>query len=126
MSRWLVAAGVSGALAVAAGAFGAHALRDALSAAQRETFETAARYHLVHSLALAVVALAAHRTPGARAVDAAGWLFALGIVAFSGSLYALVLTGARWLGPVTPIGGVLLIAGWLCLAWLGWRGMPIG
>lgn len=126
MSRWLVVAGLSGAAAVAAGAFGAHALRDALEAAQRETFETAARYHLVHSLALAAVAVLAARAPGDRAVDAAGWLFALGIVVFSGSLYALVLSGVRWLGAVTPIGGVLLIGGWLALAWIGWRGLPGG
>lgn len=124
MNRWLVVAGLSGATAVAAGAFGAHVLRDVLGAAQRETFETAARYHLVHALALAAVALLAARAPGARAVDAAGWLFALGTVVFSGSLYALVLSGQRWLGAVTPIGGVLLIGGWLTLAWIGWRGLP--
>lgn len=102
-----------GALAVAAGAFGAHALRARLEPRDLEVFETAARYQVYHALALLAVAWAmgGNRQWGL----AAGWLFVAGIVVFSGSLYALVLTGQRWLGAVTPLGGVALILGWVCL-----------
>jgi uncharacterized membrane protein YgdD (TMEM256/DUF423 family) len=78
-------------------------------------FDTAVRYHLTHALALLAVAWASERWPGASST-AAGWLFTAGIVIFSGSLYVMVLTGARWLGAVTPIGGLALIAGWCVLA----------
>ncbi len=108
-------------LAVAAGAFGAHALRGRLSPADLAIFETAARYQMYHALALLAVAWAAGRWPGGLAA-AAGWLFALGTLVFSGSLYLLVLTGARWLGAVTPLGGLALLAGWLALAWTVARG----
>jgi uncharacterized membrane protein YgdD (TMEM256/DUF423 family) len=102
-----------GALAVAAGAFGAHALRARLEPRDLEIFETAARYQLYHALALFAVAWAmeCNRQWGL----AAGWLFVAGVVVFSGSLYALVLTGQRWLGAVTPLGGVAFILGWVCL-----------
>ena len=105
--------GLAGALAVAAGAFGAHALRGRLAPRDLEIFETAARYQLYHALALLAVAWAmgCNRQWGV----AAGWLLAGGVVVFSGSLYALVLTGQRWLGAVTPLGGVALILGWVCL-----------
>ncbi|HEX5724264.1 MAG TPA: DUF423 domain-containing protein [Longimicrobiaceae bacterium] len=106
---------VFGFLGVAAGAFGAHALRARLAPELLAAFETGARYQLVHALALLAVALAAERLPG-RGWRAAGWLFTLGIVAFSGSLYLLALTGARWLGAVTPLGGAALLAGWVALA----------
>lgn len=102
-----------GALAVAAGAFGAHALRARLEPQDLQTFETAARYQMYHALALFAVAWAIGCN--ARWATAAGWLFLAGTVVFSGSLYALVLTGHRWLGAVTPLGGVALILGWLCL-----------
>ena len=88
-------------LAVAAGAFGTHALRDTLSQESLTIFEPAARYPMYHALALLAVACMASRWPGS-AVQTAGWLFATGIVVFSGSLYLLALTGARWLGTVTP------------------------
>lgn len=102
-----------GALAVAAGAFGAHALRARLEPRDLEVFETAARYQMYHALALFAVAWAmgGNRQWGL----AAGWLFVAGVVVFSGSLYALVLTGQRWLGAVTPLGGVAFILGWVCL-----------
>ncbi len=105
-----------GALGVALGAFGAHALRDRLPADLLATFEIGVRYHMYHALALIAAAWAVSRWPGSGAATWAGWLFAAGIAVFSGSLYVLVLSGARWLGAVTPIGGVMLIAGWICLA----------
>ena len=91
-------------LAVAAGAFGAHALRDTLSQESLAIFETAARYQMYHALALLAAAWVASRWPGSAA-QAAGWLFAAGILIFSGSLYVLALTSAQWLGAVTPLGG---------------------
>ena len=107
-------------LAVAAGAFGAHAIRSRLSPDLLEVFETAARYHFFHALGLMVTAFAADRWPG-PAIQLAGWLFLAGIVLFSGSLYLLSLTGLRWLGAITPFGGLAFSAGWLCLVWAGWR-----
>ena len=101
-------------IAVAAGAFGAHALRARLSVADLATFETGARYQMYHALALLAVAWAVQQWPGPLP-RAAGWLFVAGIVVFSGSLYTLVLTGQRWLGAVTPLGGVAFIVGWGCL-----------
>jgi uncharacterized membrane protein YgdD (TMEM256/DUF423 family) len=110
-----------GAIGVAAGAFGAHALRGRVAPEMLVVFDTGVRYHLVHALALLGTAWVAARWPGA-AVSAAGWLFLAGILGFSGSLYLLVLTGIRGLGVVTPFGGVALIAGWMMLAWAAWRG----
>jgi len=104
-----------GFLAVAAGAFGAHALRGRLSPEYLLVFETAVRYQMYHALALLGVAWAGTQWPGS-ATTVAGWLFSAGIVIFSGSLYILTLTGARWLGAITPIGGVALLAGWIVLA----------
>ena len=101
--------------AVAAGAFGAHALRDRLTPERLAVFETAARYEMYHALALVAVAWAVTRWPGPLPVWA-GWLFVAGTVLFSGSLYLLALTGTRWWGAVTPLGGVALLSGWLCLA----------
>ena len=112
---------VSAFLAVAAGAFGAHALRTRLPSDLLAAFETGARYQMYHALALLFVAWAATRWP-APPVRVAGWLFAGGTVCFSGSLYLLSLTGARWLGAVTPLGGVLFLGGWLALAVGIWRG----
>lgn len=101
-------------LAVAAGAFGAHALRARLAPDLLAVFETAARYQMYHALGLLAVAWAATRWPGGL-VQWAGWLFVAGTVLFSGSLYALALSGVRWLGAVTPLGGVAFLAGWACL-----------
>jgi uncharacterized membrane protein YgdD (TMEM256/DUF423 family) len=105
---------VSAAVAVAAGAFGAHALRDRLSPHYLSIFDTATRYQMYHALGLLAVAWAATRWPG-RLPRTAGWLFAIGTLLFSGSLYLLALTGATWLGAITPLGGVAFIAGWICL-----------
>ena len=110
-----------GSLAVGAGAFGAHALRSRLSVEALAIFETAARYQMYHALALLAAAWVASRWPGGAA-HAAGWLFVGGTVVFSGSLYLLALTGARWLGAVTPVGGLALLVGWVALAWAVARG----
>ena len=111
---------LSAFLAVALGAFGAHALKARLDADLLAVFEIGVRYQMAHALALLAVAWACTRWPG-RAVTTSGWLFVAGTVIFSGSLYALALTGARWLGVVTPIGGVAWLAAWLCLAWAAWK-----
>lgn len=112
----LVACGsASAALAVAAGAFGAHALRTRLDPADLSIFETAARYHMYHALALLAVAWAATRW-NSSLVRLSGGLFLVGTVLFSGSLYALALSGVRWLGAITPLGGAAFLGGWVCLA----------
>ena len=110
-----------GCLAVAAGAFGAHALRASLPAERLDIFETAARYQMYHALALLAVAWAAERWPKAP-TGLAGWLFVAGIVVFCGSLYLLSLGAPRWLGAVTPLGGLAFLGGWLVLAWAAWQG----
>ena len=111
-------------LAVGAGAFGAHALRGRLTPDLLDVFETAARYQMYHALALLAVAWVGDRWPGA-ASQAAGWLFVAGIVLFCGSLYLLSLTGVRWLGAVTPLGGLAFLADWLALAWAIWQGKGV-
>lgn len=112
---------VLGFLGVAAGAFGAHALRARLSVDLLEVFETAARYQMYHALALIAAGWVAGRWPGGAAT-ASGWLFVAGTVLFSGSLYLLALTGTRWLGAVTPLGGLAFLGGWAALAWAAARG----
>ena len=118
---FMVIAALSGALSVALGAFGAHALEARLSADLLGTFETGVRYQFYHTLALLAVVVAIVRWPASNLPVIAGWLFIAGIVVFSGSLYLLVMTGTRWLGAITPIGGVAFIAGWLLLALAAWR-----
>ncbi len=111
---------ISACISVAAGAFGAHGLRGRLEPPALAIFETAARYQMYHALALFAVAWAVTRWPGPWAVRA-GWLFVIGTVIFSGSLYALSLTGVRWLGAITPLGGLAFLTGWICLAIAGSR-----
>ncbi len=113
MRLWLGIAAVNGALAVAAGAFGAHALEARLSPRMLEVFETGARYHMYHALAMGIAALAGIRWAPA--------LFLAGIVLFCGSLYVLALSGIGVLGAITPIGGVLFLAGWMVLAFSALR-----
>lgn len=116
MERLFVIIGaLSGAIGVGAGAFGAHALRARLEPRMLEVFETGARYQMYHAIALLGVAWVASRWPGSLST-ASGWLFLAGTLLFSGSLYAMALTGVRALGAITPIGGVCFIAGWVCLA----------
>lgn len=113
---------VFGFVAVGAGAFGAHALRARLTPDLLAVWETAARYQMYHALALLGVALAASRWPQGG-WGAPGWLFTAGIVIFSGSLYVLALSGVRWLGAVTPLGGLAFLAGWALLALAGARAL---
>jgi uncharacterized membrane protein YgdD (TMEM256/DUF423 family) len=114
----LVALGaLNAALAVAAGAFAAHGLRERLEPRALEIFETGARYHFYHALAMILAGVVA-----VRGASTAGWMFQAGIVVFSGSRYALAVTDVKILGAITPIGGVAFLAGWLWLAYGAWRG----
>jgi uncharacterized membrane protein YgdD (TMEM256/DUF423 family) len=110
---WLTISAAAGASGVALGAFGAHALRSRLEPAALATWNTAVTYHLIHALALLALALFARAT--GRGIGLPAWLLVAGIVLFSGSLYLLVTTSWRWLGPVTPLGGLCFIAGWLAM-----------
>lgn len=113
----IVVGALLGFLAVALGAFGAHGLEGRLSPDRLAWFETGVDYHLAHALALILTGFVSRdRTPH-RAVQVAGWAFALGVVVFSGSLYALALTGVTGLGLVTPFGGVAFLVGWIALMW---------
>jgi uncharacterized membrane protein YgdD (TMEM256/DUF423 family) len=122
-SRLMVFGAVFAGLAVAAGAFGAHMLKPVLDASMLGAFETAARYQMYHALAMCVVAAVGERHPRLR-VSAVGWLFVAGILLFSGSLYLLSLSGIRWVGALTPLGGAAFIIGWAVLAWSVGRHRP--
>ncbi len=115
VAGWFATGAALCGLGVLLGAFGAHGLRERLTPDMLAVFETGVRYHLVHGLAVMSVALAAARWPSAL-ITSAGWLFVAGIVIFSGSLYLLSITGMRWLGAITPIGGLCFTVGWLVLA----------
>ena len=118
-SFWGVVAAALAALAVMAGALGAHALKSSFTPAGLSAFETAVRYQLFHALALLVIASLLER-PHHAAVAGAAWIMLIGILFFSGSLYLLTLTPMRWPGPFTPVGGLCLMIGWLALAWGLW------
>jgi uncharacterized membrane protein YgdD (TMEM256/DUF423 family) len=111
--NWIAAASVIGALAVVAGAFGAHGLAERVEARQLEAWRTASQYALLHAIAL--LALGLFGASSGRSVRWPASLWLAGAVLFSGSIFALVLGGPRWLGPVTPVGGLCLIAGWIAL-----------
>jgi uncharacterized membrane protein YgdD (TMEM256/DUF423 family) len=125
---FLIMAALSAALGIAAGAFGAHALRARVEPRLLEVFETGARYQMYHAFALIAVAWVLSRNSGSALAAgssfavASGWLFVAGTLLFSGSLYAMTFTGIRALGAITPIGGVCFIAGWVCLAVAAARG----
>ena len=116
---FFVLASILGGLAVILGAFGAHTLKGKIEPELLIAFETGVRYHMYHAVAL--LAVARTRLSGARLQAAAAWLFLAGMALFSGSLYVLSLTGVRWLGGITPLGGLAFILGWLCLALAGWK-----
>jgi uncharacterized membrane protein YgdD (TMEM256/DUF423 family) len=128
---FLAIGAASGFIAVAAGAFGAHALKARLGPDLLATFEIGARYQMYHALALCLVGLLAGSgappplggvgPPADPALGAAGWLFCAGTLLFSGSLYLLALLGVRWLGAITPVGGLCLLGGWLALLWAALR-----
>jgi len=113
---FLLIGALAGFLGVAFGAFGAHALRARLSPQSLEVFETGVHYQMYHAFAVLVVAIALARIDG-WILRSAGWLFTIGIVLFSGSLYAIALTGVRTFGAITPIGGVAFLVGWGLLVW---------
>ena len=112
---WFATGSILCGLGVILGAFGAHGLRERLTPEMLVVFETGVRYHLIHGLGLLAIAWAASRWPDTY-VNIAGYLFVAGILIFSGSLYVLAMTGIRWLGAITPLGGVCLIIGWGLLA----------
>jgi len=120
-SGWFASGAIAAGIGVMLGAFGAHGLKSRVGPDLLVIFETGVRYHMYHALALLAVGWAAARwsTP---LVHGAGWAFIAGIVIFSGSLYVMTLTGLRWLGAVTPLGGLAFIAGWLLLAAAALRG----
>ncbi len=114
--------GLFGGLGVILGAFGAHTLKARLTPELLEIFETGVRYQIYHALALLFVALVAEKRPANKLLTAGGWLFVVGTLLFSGSLYMLALGGVRWLGAITPVGGTAFIIGWFCLAMAAFGG----
>jgi len=117
---FLITASLFGFLSVALGAFAAHGLKGHLSPQQLATFEVGARYQMYHALALAATAFAYAKWPDPLFITG-GWLLIVGTLLFSGSLYALSFHSIRWVGLMTPLGGLGLMSGWLCLAWAVWR-----
>jgi len=113
---WLVAASIFGLLSVALGAFGAHSLKNILDDYGRSVYEKAVLYQMFHTMALFAVGLMQHLDEE-TSFSMAGWGFLIGIVLFSGSLYLLAVTGMKWIGAITPLGGVAFLFGWVCLAW---------
>jgi len=114
MNRFLCIGGLSGFIAVLAGAFGAHALKSHLTPEMLDVWQTGAHYHLVHSVVLIVVAVLLDRK-SLKSLRVAGWLFTFGIIVFAGSLYALAISGVKILGAITPLGGLALLSGWIAL-----------
>ncbi len=117
----ILIASLGGGLAVLLGAFGAHGLRGRIEDRLLETFHTAVEYQMYHSLALLLVAILAQQPGKSLALDVASAAFMLGMLLFSGSLYGLVLTDMKWLGPITPIGGLCFIVGWVALGCYGFQ-----
>lgn len=118
---FITLASVSGMLAVVLGAFGAHALKARLDDYSLGVWETAVQYHFYHALALLAVGIVALGQPQSTLLRSSGWLFLVGTLVFSGSLYLLAVSGTRWLGAVTPLGGLAFIGGWACLAVASWK-----
>lgn len=118
-TAWILGS-LSAFVGVAAGAFGAHALESVIGSELLEIYETGVRYQMFHALALLALGLVATVQPGGR-WSIPIWLFAAGTVLFSGSLYVMALTGVRWLGAVTPIGGLCFLIGWIAAGWIGAR-----
>ena len=111
---------LSALVGVAAGAFGAHGLKDRLDPEMLSIFEVGVRYQMYHAFALIAAAWSQTKWPS-RLVTIGGWLFVVGTILFSGSLYMLSVSNEKWLGAITPLGGVAFLAGWGCLAWAAWR-----
>ena len=120
-SRFLALGSILAGTAVAAGAFGAHMLKGMLDTSMLAVYDTATRYQMYHALALCIVSRAIARKPESG-LEIVGWLFCIGTLIFCGSLYALSVTGFKWFGAVTPLGGVAFIAGWVVLTVRVWQG----
>lgn len=120
MKLWIALGALNALISVAAGAFGAHALKSRLDVYSQGIFETGARYQMYHALGLVLIGLFVGLRPAAQ-VNPAGWAMLAGIVLFSGSLYALALSGVKVLGAITPLGGVGFLIGWAWFAWAAWR-----
>lgn len=121
---WVVFGAVYGCLGVIFGAFGAHALRDSLSERSMQVYQTGSHYQFIHALALILLGIWSSTVLGTQSSNfatAAGWLFAAGVILFSGSLYALAITDMKILGAVTPLGGLSFITGWACFAIAAWK-----
>lgn len=114
-NKYVAIGAIAAMLSVAIGAFGAHMLEDRLTAYELDVFRTGVQYQMFHALGILIVALLADRLPSRNATNWAARLMLVGIILFSGSLYTLAISGAKWLGAITPIGGVSFIAGWICL-----------
>jgi uncharacterized membrane protein YgdD (TMEM256/DUF423 family) len=118
MRLWIKLGGILGGLSVMLGAFGAHSLKERLTEKSLATFQTGVQYQFMHSIALILVGLLmlSLGEESSKRLNRSGWFFAVGILLFSGSLYSLALGGPRWLGPVTPLGGLCFMIGWVLLA----------
>jgi uncharacterized membrane protein YgdD (TMEM256/DUF423 family) len=124
MSKFFLIAGAVGmTLAVAFGAFGAHGLKSKLTKEMLAFFETGVQYHFYHAIGLLIIGLIAHYLPDSSMLEWSGWLMIFGILIFSGSLYILSISGIRWMGAITPIGGLCFIASWLFIALAVWKGL---
>jgi|TARA_R110000782_G_scaffold5347_24_gene18468 uncharacterized membrane protein YgdD (TMEM256/DUF423 family) len=122
-SLTLLLAAILGFLAVGLGAFGAHGLKASLSADMMAVYQTAVQYHFYHCFALLIVGVLMHIGVQHTSLKISAVLFFVGVLVFSGSLYALALTGTRWLGAITPIGGLMFLVAWACLAYSAWKAM---
>jgi uncharacterized membrane protein YgdD (TMEM256/DUF423 family) len=118
---FLSAGGLLALAAVAIGAFGAHGLKTRLSPEMLAVYQTGVQYHFYHALGIALVGMALFHLPDSPVLHASGWLMVAGIFLFSGSLYALALSGEKWLGAITPIGGAAFLLGWAAFAWAALR-----
>jgi uncharacterized membrane protein YgdD (TMEM256/DUF423 family) len=120
---FITLASFSGMLAVMLGAFAAHALKNTLDEYSLGVFQTAVQYHFYHSFALLAVGILALSLPESSLLRSSGWLFVIGLLLFCGSLYVLSFSGVRWLGAITPLGGLCFIAGWAALAAAAWKSL---
>ena len=119
---FLTLGSIAMALAVALGAFGAHGLKSKLTQEMLDIFETGVQYHIYHAVGLLIIGILANYIPESSMLKWSGWLMLSGILIFSGSLYVLSISGLRWLGAITPIGGLCFIASWILLATAVWKG----
>ncbi len=120
---FLIIGSITMALAVGLGAFGAHGLKEILTDEMLDIFETGVKYHFYHAIGLLVIALVAQLIPNSSLLQWSGWLMLAGIIIFSGSLYVLSISGIRWMGAITPIGGLCFILAWILLTLASWQNL---